>query len=74
MSTQKALLHVSEGVSQLKTDVPLPKLPSGNWMLVKTKAVALNPTDWKNIHYYTAYVTFMYEMHVRQTMTSYPYL
>jgi hypothetical protein len=54
MSTQKAVLHESEGVSQLKTDVPLPKLPSGNWMLVETKAVALNPTDWKNIARATA--------------------
>jgi NADPH:quinone reductase-like Zn-dependent oxidoreductase len=49
MSTQKAVVHVSKDVSQLKTDVPLPKLPADNWVLVKTKAVALNPTDWKSI-------------------------
>jgi len=54
MSTQRAVVHVSEGVSALKSDVPLPKLPEGNWMLVKTKAVALNPTDWKNIARATA--------------------
>ncbi|KAE8855098.1 hypothetical protein PTNB29_09349 [Pyrenophora teres f. teres] len=54
MSTQKAVVHVSKGVSELRNDVPLPKLPSENWLLVKTKAVALNPTDWKNIEQSTA--------------------
>ena len=49
MSTQKAVVHVSKGVAELRNDVPLPKLPSDNWLLVKTKAVALNPTDWKSI-------------------------
>lgn len=49
MSTQKAVVHVSEGVSECRSNVPLPKLPAENWILVKTKAVALNPTDWKNI-------------------------
>ncbi|KAF2825388.1 oxidoreductase-like protein, partial [Ophiobolus disseminans] len=49
MSTQRAVVHESEGVSVLKSDVPLPKLTADNWVLVKTKAVALNPTDWKNI-------------------------
>lgn len=54
MSTQKAVVHVREGVSELRNDVPLPKLPGDNWLLVKTKAVALNPTDWKNIDRATA--------------------
>ena len=49
MPAQKAVVHKSEGVSELRSDVPLPKLPANNWVLVKTKAVALNPTDWKNI-------------------------
>jgi NADPH:quinone reductase-like Zn-dependent oxidoreductase len=49
MSTQKAVVHVSQGVSECRTNVPLPKLPADNWLLVKTKAVALNPTDWKSI-------------------------
>ncbi|CAO2647599.1 Nn.00g085210.m01.CDS01 [Neocucurbitaria sp. VM-36] len=49
MSTQRAIVHKSKGVSELRNDVALPKLPEGNWALVKTKAVALNPTDWKNI-------------------------
>jgi NADPH:quinone reductase-like Zn-dependent oxidoreductase len=54
MSTQKAVVHESENVSKLKNDVPLPKLPGDDWVLVKTKAVALNPTDWKNIARATA--------------------
>jgi NADPH:quinone reductase-like Zn-dependent oxidoreductase len=54
MSTQKAVVHVSQGVSELRNDVPLPKLPAENWLIVKTKAVALNPTDWKNIDRSTA--------------------
>jgi NADPH:quinone reductase-like Zn-dependent oxidoreductase len=49
MSTQRAVVHKSKGVSEVKNDVPLPKLPGDNWILVRTKAVALNPTDWKNI-------------------------
>jgi NADPH:quinone reductase-like Zn-dependent oxidoreductase len=48
MSTQKAVVHVSKGVSELRSDVPLPKIQD-NFVLVKTKAVALNPTDWKSI-------------------------
>jgi NADPH:quinone reductase-like Zn-dependent oxidoreductase len=48
MSTQKAVVHVSKGVSECKSDVPLPKIQD-NYVLVKTKAVALNPTDWKSI-------------------------
>ena len=43
MSTQKAVVCASKGVSELRNDVPLPKLPADNWLLVKTKAVALNP-------------------------------
>lgn len=47
MPTQKAVVHKEGGVTELRSDVPLPKLPEGNWVLVKTKAIALNPTDWK---------------------------
>jgi NADPH:quinone reductase-like Zn-dependent oxidoreductase len=54
MATQKAVVHVSQGISECQNNVPLPKLPADNWMLVKTKAVALNPTDWKNIEKSTA--------------------
>ncbi|KAH8723024.1 oxidoreductase-like protein [Phaeosphaeriaceae sp. PMI808] len=49
MSTQKAVVHESTGVAVLKTDVPLPKLTKDDWVLVKTKAIALNPTDWKSL-------------------------
>ncbi|KAF1938720.1 GroES-like protein [Clathrospora elynae] len=49
MSTQKAVVHASKGVSECRNDVPRPELPGDNWLIVKTKAVALNPTDWKNI-------------------------
>jgi NADPH:quinone reductase-like Zn-dependent oxidoreductase len=49
MSTQRAVVHVSKNVAELKNDVPIPKLSGDNWILVKTKAVALNPTDWKSI-------------------------
>lgn len=54
MSVQKAVVHKSNGVSELRSDVPLPTLPGDDWILVKTKAVALNPTDWKNIDKATA--------------------
>jgi NADPH:quinone reductase-like Zn-dependent oxidoreductase len=54
MSTQRAIVHESKDVAVLKTDVPLPKLTGDDWILVKTKAVALNPTDWKNIATATA--------------------
>ncbi|KAF9697960.1 hypothetical protein EKO04_004419 [Ascochyta lentis] len=47
MSTQKAVVHVEKGVCEL-SDVPLPKVQD-NFILVKTKAVALNPTDWKSL-------------------------
>jgi NADPH:quinone reductase-like Zn-dependent oxidoreductase len=30
-------------------DVPVPSLPSSDHLLIKTVAVALNPTDWKHI-------------------------
>ncbi|KAH7381249.1 chaperonin 10-like protein [Phaeosphaeria sp. MPI-PUGE-AT-0046c] len=49
MSTQKAVIHEAKDVAKFSTDVPLPELPGDNWLLVKTKAVALNPTDWKAI-------------------------
>jgi NADPH:quinone reductase-like Zn-dependent oxidoreductase len=49
MSTQRAIVHESKDVAVLKTDVPLPKLTGDDWILVNTKAVALNPTDWKSI-------------------------
>lgn len=49
MSTQRALVHKSKGVFEVRDDVPLPRLRD-DYILVKTKAVALNPTDWKNVN------------------------
>lgn len=48
MSTQRAVVHKSQGVAEVRTDVPLPQLKD-DYILVKTKAIALNPTDWKSL-------------------------
>ncbi|KAL2267837.1 hypothetical protein VTJ83DRAFT_5114 [Remersonia thermophila] len=45
----KAVVITSPGVAEVKT-VPLPSLPD-DYILVQTKAVALNPTDWKHRDY-----------------------
>jgi NADPH:quinone reductase-like Zn-dependent oxidoreductase len=29
-------------------DLPYPTLPGDDWMIVRTTAVAINPTDWKH--------------------------
>jgi NADPH:quinone reductase-like Zn-dependent oxidoreductase len=47
MSTRRALVTNSKGGAEVK-DVPLPKLRD-EYIIVKTKAVALNPTDWKSL-------------------------
>ncbi|KAB8263610.1 zinc-binding oxidoreductase [Aspergillus pseudonomiae] len=44
----KAIISVSPGRAALVHDRPLPSLRNG-YLLVRTKAVALNPTDWKHI-------------------------
>ncbi|KAF2123881.1 GroES-like protein [Dothidotthia symphoricarpi CBS 119687] len=49
MPTQKAIICKSKGISELSNDASLPTLPADNWILVKTKAVALNPSDWKHV-------------------------
>lgn len=43
-STMKAIKVVSHGKAEIQ-QVPLPKLRD-DYVLVKVKAVALNPTDW----------------------------
>ncbi|KAJ8117951.1 hypothetical protein OPT61_g969 [Boeremia exigua] len=48
MSTQKAVVHVEKGISEIRSDVPTPKVQD-NFIIIRTKAVALNPTDWKSI-------------------------
>ncbi|KAJ5887789.1 hypothetical protein N7495_007830 [Penicillium taxi] len=50
MSTQKAVVIISPKVAGLVTDRPIPKLRD-DYILVKTVAVGLNPTDWKHIEY-----------------------
>ncbi|PYI07707.1 oxidoreductase [Aspergillus sclerotiicarbonarius CBS 121057] len=48
MSTQHAIVVSGRGQVVLANDVPIPVLPD-DYILVKTEAVALNPTDWKHI-------------------------
>jgi NADPH:quinone reductase-like Zn-dependent oxidoreductase len=49
MSTQKAVVCFGPGDAQVVADRPVPALRDG-FILVKTVAVALNPTDWKHVH------------------------
>ncbi|KAJ5110634.1 hypothetical protein N7532_001169 [Penicillium argentinense] len=49
MPTQRAIVVQEPGHAELR-DVPIPELPE-DYILVKTKAVALNPTDWRHIDY-----------------------
>jgi NADPH:quinone reductase-like Zn-dependent oxidoreductase len=46
----KAIKILSPGHAAVD-DVPIPKLPSQEWALIRTVAVALNPTDWKHIEH-----------------------
>lgn len=48
MST-KAIVIQKAGLAEIQ-DVSVPKLRD-DYILVKTKAVALNPTDWKHVDY-----------------------
>lgn len=50
MPTRKALQIKGTGRVELVTDAPFPKLRD-DYILIKTVAVALNPTDWKHIEY-----------------------
>lgn len=47
-STSRAVICTEKGQAAVK-DVPVPSVREG-YVLVKVKAVALNPTDWKSIH------------------------
>lgn len=49
-STQKAIVIHAPKDARLVTDRPIPHLRDG-YILVKTVAVALNPTDWKHIDF-----------------------
>lgn len=44
----KAIKTQANNTAAVVTDAPIPKLRDG-YVLVKTKSVALNPTDWKHI-------------------------
>lgn len=50
MSTQKAIVSFGNRDARLVTDRPIPKLRD-EYILVKTVAVVLNPTDWKHIDF-----------------------
>ncbi|KAJ5671986.1 chaperonin 10-like protein [Penicillium longicatenatum] len=50
MTTQKAVVVTAPQVAGLVTDRPLPTLRD-EYILIKTEAVALNPTDWKHVLY-----------------------
>jgi len=52
-STQKAIVIQGPKDAQLVTDRPIPHLRDG-YILVKTAAVALNPTDWKHIDFFAS--------------------
>lgn len=49
-SSQKAIVVQGIKEVELVSDRPIPKLRD-DYILVKTAAVALNPTDWKHIDY-----------------------
>lgn len=46
----KAIQIIESGRAELITDAPIPKLRD-DYILVKTAAVALNPTDWKHVDF-----------------------
>ena len=47
MALTKAIVVVAERQAAVQ-EVPLPQLHD-DWVLVKVKAVAINPTDWKHV-------------------------
>lgn len=48
MATQTAIQIKGPGKAEIVKDTPMPKLRD-DYIIVKTAAVALNPTDWKQI-------------------------
>jgi NADPH:quinone reductase-like Zn-dependent oxidoreductase len=50
MSTAAAIVVLPQEKEAEIHQLPIPKV-RGEWILVKTKAVALNPTDWKHIDF-----------------------
>ncbi|KAL7658336.1 hypothetical protein ACMYSQ_004467 [Aspergillus niger] len=50
MAVQRAVIVRKRGQITLADDVPIPALRD-DYILVKTQAVALNPTDWKHVDF-----------------------
>jgi NADPH:quinone reductase-like Zn-dependent oxidoreductase len=48
--TAKAIIILPQGKAAGIEDVSVPEIRD-DWILVKTKAVAINPTDWKHIDF-----------------------
>ncbi|TEA18859.1 Protein TOXD [Colletotrichum sidae] len=48
MAQNQAVKTVEAGVAKV-VDASIPKLPADDYILVKTTAVAINPTDWKHV-------------------------
>jgi NADPH:quinone reductase-like Zn-dependent oxidoreductase len=52
MSKNQAVVVIKPGEAAVE-EVPVPKLRD-DYILVKIKAVALNPTDWKHVDFLTS--------------------
>ncbi|PVH96034.1 GroES-like protein [Periconia macrospinosa] len=50
-TVQSALLVVSKGTYSLDTNHPRPTILHDNEVIIRTKAVGLNPIDWKSVAY-----------------------
>jgi len=48
-TTNKAIVLAEKGRAEIREGLPLPKLTDGHSILVKVRAVGVNPTDWKSI-------------------------
>lgn len=47
----KALCVVSKSTYQIVNDIPYPTLESPKEIIIRTRAVGLNPIDWKSVDY-----------------------
>ncbi|KAK2023378.1 zinc-binding dehydrogenase [Colletotrichum zoysiae] len=50
MAQNQAVKTIAPGVAKV-VDAPVPALPADDYILVKTTAVAINPTDWKHVDF-----------------------
>lgn len=51
MATSKAIVMLPGEKAAAIQDVPIPRQVPDDWILVESKAVALNPADWKHIDF-----------------------